>query len=271
MNNLPIGVFDSGLGGLTAVRELRKILPGEDIVYFGDTARVPYGSRGADTIIEYSKQDIGFLLSKQVKVIVIACGTVSSILPASIRGTFAVKCIEVVSPTVQAAVQATQNNKIGVIGTEATIRSGSYVEMMQKIAPDVECFSAPCPLFVPLVENGYFSKGNIVAELIAKDYLANIKEAGVDTLIMGCTHYPLLANVIGAEMGEDVYLVDAGKQAAHATKEYLEQNVLLSDKKTNGTVEYYVSDVPAKFDTLAQTFLGDYAGGLVKRVDIEKY
>lgn len=271
MKTAPIGVFDSGLGGLTAVRELRKILPNEDIIYFGDTARVPYGSRGRDILVDYSEQDIAFLLSQDVKIIVIACGTVSSILPVEVRESLPVKCIEVVSPTVQEAARQTQNKKVGVIGTQATIQSDSYVEAMRKIAPKVTCFSTPCPLFVPLVENGYFLPGNAVAELVAKDYLTEIKEAGVDTLIMGCTHYPLLASVISLEMGPNVKLVDAGRQAAHSAKEYLEKQQLLTDQKKEGSVQYFVSDVPDKFHELSSVFLGEYAGGSVKKINIEEY
>lgn len=271
MNRAPIGVFDSGLGGLTAVSELRKILPGEDIVYFGDTARVPYGSRGRDILIEYSKQDIAFLLTQNVKIIVIACGTVSSILPPEIRDSLSVKCMEVVGPTAMAAIEATQNNKIGIIGTEATINSGSYVRTIQGMAQEVNCYAKACPLFVPLVENGYSDAGNAVAELVAKDYLTEIKQAGVDTLIMGCTHYPLLSSVIGREMGPNVQLVSAGQTVAHSTKKYLQENDLLSDKTEGGQVEFFVSDVPARFDHLAKTFLGEYAGGAVRQIDIEEY
>lgn len=271
MNKAPIGVFDSGLGGLTAVRELRKILPGEDIVYFGDTARVPYGSRGRDILVEYSKQDITFLLTQNVKVIVIACGTVSSILPPEIRDNLSVKCMEVVAPTAVEAIRATKNNKIGVIGTEATINSGSYVRTIQDMAPEVDSIARACPLFVPLVENGYSDPGNAVAELVAKDYLTEIKQAGVDTLIMGCTHYPLLADVIAGEMGPAVQLISAGQVVAHSTKTYLQENDLLSGKKDGGKVDFFVSDVPARFDQLAKTFLGEYAGGTVRKIDIEEY
>lgn len=271
MNKAPIGVFDSGLGGLTAVRELREILPGEDIVYFGDTARVPYGSRGRDILVDYSKQDIAFLLTQNVKIIVIACGTVSSVLPPEIRDSLSVKCMEVVSPTAIEAIGSTQNNRIGIIGTEATVNSGSYVRTIQELNPEVSCFAKACPLFVPLVENGYSNPGNAVAELVAKDYLAEIEQEGVDTLIMGCTHYPLLSSVIAREMGPNVALVSAGQAVARSTKRYLQENNLLSDKKEGGNVEFFVSDVPTRFNQLAKTFLGEYSAGTVRQIDIEKY
>lgn len=269
MNTRPIGVFDSGLGGLTAVRELRKILPGEDIVYFGDTGRVPYGSRSKDTIIAYAKQDIAFLLDRGVKNILIACGTVSSTLPQQVMDSLPVPCTGVVRPTAQAAALATKNGRVGVIGTEATIRSGSYEAMMRQLAPQVACFAAACPLFVPLVENGHFLPGDRVAQPVAEEYLAPIKAAGVDTLILGCTHYPLLAGIIAAEMGKGVALIDAGQQAAHATKAMLEQSGMLNGRQAGGQVSYYVSDVPARFDQLARTFLGEYAGGNVEQINIE--
>ncbi|MDL2324582.1 glutamate racemase [Ruminococcaceae bacterium OttesenSCG-928-A16] len=271
MNASPIGVFDSGLGGLTAVKELRKILPGEDIVYFGDTGRVPYGSRGKETIVHYAKQDIAFLLSKGVKSILIACGTVSSTLPPAVMQGLPVPCAGVVGATVAAAAAATQNGKVGVIGTEATIRSGSYEAAMKQLAPNVTCFAAACPLFVPLVENGHFLKGDRVAIPVAEEYLAPIKAAGVDTLIMGCTHYPLLADVIAEEMGSGVTLVDAGLQAAQQTKQSLANLGLLNGRQTGGQVAYYVSDVPARFNQLAQTFLGEYAGGAIEQINIEDY
>lgn len=271
MNTGPIGVFDSGLGGLTAVRELRKILPGEDIVYFGDTGRVPYGSRSRETIVAYAKQDIAFLLSRGVKNILIACGTVSSTLPPAVMAALPVPCAGVVRPTVQAAAQATRNNKVGVIGTEATISSGSYEEAMRLIAPQVSCTAAACPLFVPLVENGHFLKGDRVAQPVAEEYLAPIKAAKVDTLILGCTHYPLLADVIRQEMGPAVTLIDAGRELAHAAKNELEKLQLLNGRQSGGQVAYFVSDVPARFSQLAQPFLGDYAGGAVEQINIEKY
>ena len=245
MDTRPIGVFDSGLGGLTAVRQLRRVLPGEDIVYFGDTGRVPYGSRGRDIIVQYARQDIRFLLQQDVKFIIAACGTVSSTYP--------------------------RNRKIGIIGTAATVRSGSYAAIIRDMMPDVQIFARACPMFVPLVENGYFNDGNPVTKLIIAEYLQELKDAGVDTLILGCTHYPLLKKMIGDFMGDDVHLVDSGKVTAQAAAAALDDLGLLNGKKTGGTARYFVSDTPDNFDELAHTFLGEYAGGTVERIAIETY
>ena len=200
-----IGVFDSGLGGLTAVRELRRILPGEDIVYFGDTGRVPYGTRGRDIIVEYAKQDIAFLLSKGVKAVIAACGTVSSTLPAEVAASLPVPYMGVVESAARAAVLATKTGRIGVIGTPATVASGSYPAAIRRLMPGAAITATACPLFVPLVENGYFGVQNPVTRLVAQDYLKDVKSAGVDTLILGCTHYPLIAPVL-ADLMAHIFL-----------------------------------------------------------------
>ena len=225
MDTRPIGVFDSGLGGLTAVRQLRRVLPGEDIVYFGDTGRVPYGSRGRDIIVQYARQDIRFLLSRDVKFISAACGTVSSTYPPEEAARLPVPFTGVVGATARAAVDATRNRKIGIIGTAATVRSGSYAAIIRDMMPDVQIFARACPMFVPLVENGYFNDGNPVTKLIIAEYLQELKDAGVDTLILGCTHYPLLKKMIGDFMGDAVRLVDSGKVTAQATAAALAQQV----------------------------------------------
>ena len=245
MDTRPIGVFDSGLGGLTAVRQLRRVLPGEDIVYFGDTGRVPYGNRGRDIIVQYARQDIRFLLQQDVKFIIAACGTVSSTYP----------------PEEAARLP----------GTAATVRSGSYAAIIRDMMPDVQIFARACPMFVPLVENGYFNDGNPVTKLIIAEYLQELKDAGVDTLILGCTHYPLLKKMIGDFMGDEVHLVDSGKVTAQAAAAALDDLGLLNGKKTGGTARYFVSDTPDNFDELAHTFLGEYAGGTVERIAIETY
>ena len=225
MDTRPIGVFDSGLGGLTAVRQLRRVLPGEDIVYFGDTGRVPYGSRGRDIIVQYARQDIRFLLSRDVKFIIAACGTVSSTYPPEEAARLPVPYTGVVGATARAAVDATRNHRIGIIGTAATVRSGSYAAVIRDMLPDVQIFARACPMFVPLVENGYFNDGNPVTKLIIAEYLQELKDAGVDTLILGCTHYPLLKKMIGDFMGDAVRLVDSGKVTAQATAAALAQQV----------------------------------------------
>ena len=262
-----IGVFDSGLGGLTAVRELRRILPGEDIVYFGDTGRVPYGTRGRDIIVEYAKQDIAFLLSKGVKAVIAACGTVSSTLPAEVAASLPVPYMGVVE---SAARAATKTGRIGVIGPPATVASGSYPAAIRRLMPGAAITATACPLFVPLVENGYFGVQNPVTRLVAQDYLKDVKSAGVDTLILGCTHYPLIAPVLADLMGPGVTLVDVGRAAAQSARHMLERTGLLRAPR-QGKVEYYVSDSTEQFDRLAHIFLGEYAGGSVQRIDIDAY
>ena len=265
-----IGVFDSGLGGLTAVRELRRILPGENIVYFGDTGRGPYGTRGRDIIVEYAKQDIAFLLSKGVKAVIAACGTVSSTLPAEVAASLPVPYMGVVESAARAAVLATKTGRIGVIGTPATVASGSYPAAIRRLMPGAAITATACPLFVPLVENGYFGVQNPVTRLVAQDYLKDVKSAGVDTLILGCTHYPLIAPVLVDLMGPGVTLVDVGRAAAQSARHMLERTGLLRAPR-QGKVEYYVSDSTEQFDRLAHIFLGEYAGGSVQRIDIDAY
>ena len=215
MDNRPIGVFDSGLGGLTGVRELRKRLPHEEIIYFGDTGRVPYGSRSPETILQYARQDVAFLLSKDVKCIMAACGTVSSTYPAAEAARLPVPYLGVVDAAAREAAFSTRNRRIGVIGTAATIRSRSYEKLLRQLVPGVEITARACPLFVPLVEAGYVDHSEEsrqqVTKLVIAQYLTEVRDAGVDTLILGCTHYPLLKPMIGRFMGEDVTLVDSGK------------------------------------------------------------
>ena len=270
MDNRPIGVFDSGLGGLTGVRQLRKILPHEDIVYFGDTGRVPYGSRSPETIIQYAQQDINFLLSKNVKFIMAACGTVSSTYPLDRAANLPVPYTGVVGSTVRAAEAATRNRKVGVIGTAATIRSGSYDSLLRQLVPGVEIHKQACPLFVPLVENGRFRAGDPVIETVAREYLTPLRDTGIDTLILGCTHYPLLAEVIGDIMGPAVTLVDAGAEVARALRQELTDRNALADRPC-GTTTLYASDRPEDFGLLAGTFLGRSLDEAVRPVDIEQY
>ena len=257
-------------GNAGKLRELRRILPGEDIVYFGDTGRVPYGTRGRDIIVEYAKQDIAFLLSKGVKAVIAACGTVSSTLPAEVAASLPVPYMGVVESAARAAVLATKTGRIGVIGTPATVASGSYPAAIRRLMPGAAITATACPLFVPLVENGYFGVQNPVTRLVAQDYLKDVKSAGVDTLILGCTHYPLIAPVLADLMGPGVTLVDVGRAAAQSARHMLERTGLLRAPR-QGKVEYYVSDSTEQFDRLAHIFLGEYAGGSVQRIDIDAY
>ncbi len=270
MSREPIGVFDSGLGGLTAVRELLNALPHENIVYFGDTGRVPYGNRSKSTIIKYAQQDAKFLLSKNVKFIIAACGTVSSVA-SDLGGRIPVPFTGVVKPTARAAVKATKNGKIGVIGTSATIGSNSYKKEIEAIAPDMLVYQQDCPLFVPLVENGFISEDDPIVVMVVERYLQKFKDIGVDTIILGCTHYPILRGVISKVMGSGVSLIDSGRETALYTAKLLEEKGLLNDGGECGETSFYVSDTPDGFSHLAGMFLDRNMDDEVTQIDIEQY
>lgn len=262
-----IGIFDSGLGGLTALKEVRRLIPGEDIVYFGDTGRVPYGSRSRETIIKYALQDMNFLMSKKVDAVLIACGTVSSTAINVIRAEYPeTPILGVVDSAAREAVRITGNKKIGVIATATTIGSGAFRKKLLEADPGVQVYETACPLFVPLVENGFISDDDEVVRLVAERYLADIKASGADTLILGCTHYPIITGVISKVL-PGVKIVSSSKAAA----EDLAKKLSPSEKKS-GTVEYYVSDEPYGFEKTASIFLETKLDdSLVTRIDIEKY
>lgn len=268
--NMAIGVFDSGLGGLSAVRELMNVLPCEDIVYFGDTGRVPYGSRSRETIAKYAQQDVNFLLKNNVKIIIAACGTVSSVAK-DLYHTVPVPYTGVVNPTVTAAAKATKNGKVGVIGTSATINSHSYKETLCSINPHIQVFEQDCPLFVPLVENGFTNPSDIIVKSVIEHYTAELKAQGVDTLILGCTHYPLLSEAIGKVMGEGVTLIDSGRATALYTAQLLREQNLETERTDEGRYSFFVSDTPHNFESIASMFLGRDVKSLVKQIDIEQY
>lgn len=253
MDNRPIGVFDSGLGGLTCVKQLMSVMPNEDIVYFGDTARVPYGNRSRETIVRYTRDDISFLLEHDIKIIIAACGTASSVALPYIDDV-GVKVIGVLEPACRAALKRTRNGRIGVIGTASTIKSDKYAQIIASIEPSAKVFSAACPMFVPVVENGYADTE--VARIVARDYLAGLKNEGVDTLILGCTHYPLLEGVIGDIMGDGVELISSGREAAEYCRSFLDGHGLLAGRDGKGNSEFYVSDDPESFTQLGGLFLG---------------
>ncbi len=267
MDNRPIGVFDSGLGGLTSVRELQRVLPNESIVYFGDTGRVPYGSRSDETILKYTQSDIRFLRSFDIKMIIVACGTASTVALPHIHSD--VPLLGVVEPAVRRASAVTANGKIGVIGTQGTISSKKYEAHIRQINPKLEVHSAACPLFVPLVESGWLTGD--VARLTAEAYLEPLKKAKVDTLILGCTHYPLLRQTISAVMGPEVTLVDPGAETALYAKEQLSAAGQLSSGPQPDQYRYYVSDSVRNFSEIAGIFLHTDISGLVQQVDIEQY
>lgn len=262
MNQDAIGVFDSGLGGLTAVKELNRILPNENIIFFGDTARVPYGTRSRETILRYTKEDVAFLKQHPVKMIIAACGTVSSALGTDSPAAD-MPFTGVVYPAARTACEITKNHRIGIIGTPATIRSGSYEHAMHTINPEVAVTAMACPLLVHLVEYGYTNRDNQITRLAVEEYLTPIRNAGVDTLIMGCTHYPIIREIIADVMGSDVNLISAGEEAAKYAKKCLAERDLLADRTEIGHNTYYVSDSVASFRENAKHFLEDAAHGQV--------
>ena len=266
-DNRPIGVFDSGLGGLTVVRELIKAMPFENIVYFGDTGRVPYGTRSPETIFKYTKQDESFLLSQDVKMIVAACGTVSSV--ASQTGDLLpVPFVEVVTHAAKKAAEITKNGRIGVIATSATIKSNSYKKHINSLMPSAEVYQNDCPLFVPLVEAGWVDRNDIVTIETAKRYLQPLKDVGVYVLIMGCTHYPVITDIIRDIMGEEVTLINTGEYTAKFTKELLDSNKMETDSNTHGICKYFVSDKTEVFSKTASILMGSDFCGDVSEVDI---
>lgn len=269
MNNNSIGVFDSGLGGLTAVKQIMTELPNENIIYFGDTGRVPYGTRSDETIIKYVRSDIRFLESFGVKRIVLACGTASSVALPVVKNEFSTPIIGVVDSAVDAAVKSTKNGKIGVIGTPGTINSGAYEKKIRGINADIVTYSRGCPLFVPLVENGHLDTE--VTRLVVEEYLCDIKKEGVDTLILGCTHYPLLTAAIGRYMGDNVTLIDSGAEVARYLKRCFDEDELHSENTDSEQYRYYVSDNVDSFVKLGGTFLQREINGQVRKIDIEKY
>ena len=270
MNQQPIGVFDSGLGGLTAVRQLRRIMPSENIIYFGDTSRVPYGNRSRDTILKYARQDMRFLRSFDLKAVVIACGTVSSNCLETLQAENDIPVIGVVAPAVQRAAALTRNKRVGLVATRASVRSGAYERMFRAMFPGAQLFSKACPLFVPLVEEGRCRPGDAVIEQVAEEYLAELKERDIDTLVLGCTHYPLLAEVIGQVMGPEVALVDVGAESARAAWTLLTEQRALAERE-QGTARFYTSDQAEDFERMASLFLREDITNQASHVDISRY
>lgn len=267
MDNRPIGIFDSGVGGLTVAKEIIKTLPNENIVYFGDTARVPYGDKSKDVVTKYSKQIVRFLLTKDVKAIIVACNTVSSNSLDDLRSAFDVPILGVVEPGVKSVINTTKNKKVGIIGTEATIRSGMYTKLIHRADSSIEVFSKPCPLFVPLAEEGWYD--NEVAKITSGIYLNELICCGIDTLLLGCTHYPLLKQCIGETIGEAVKIVDPAKNTAESLKEILAERDMLNDGSQKTTNVFYVSDITNKFEKIClKTLKRTYTPA---KIDIEKY
>lgn len=266
----PIGVFDSGVGGLTVAREISRQLPYENIVYFGDTARVPYGSKSQNTIIRFSEQIIRFLRTKQVKAIVIACNTASALALDAVKDEFDLPIIGVVIPGARAAVEATTNGKVGVVGTEATVQSGMYTKVIQGMNPKIEVIEKACPLFVPLVEEGF--KEHIVTREIIEYYLESMRNTDIDAMILGCTHYPLLRSKIREYMGDKIQIVNPAYETAMDLKRLLEKEEMANDETTEHHSEYsfYVSDAAEKFRKFANTVM-PFDVPTTNVVNIEEY
>ncbi len=250
----PIGIFDSGLGGLTVVHALAELLPHESLIYLGDTARVPYGTKSAPTVTAYSIENTEFLLQRDVKAVVVACNTASAYAVPELQRLFKTPIMGVLQPGVEAALRATQSGRIGVIGTAGTIASDAYARALKEHRSDIIVESQACPLFVPLVEEGWLQHAE--TESIARHYLQPLIEAEVDTLILGCTHYPLLEPIIQKVMGPDVHLVDSATAVAEALKGLLEAQGLLNQEAGSAQQEFFVTDSPERFQRVGEIFLG---------------
>ncbi len=262
MKNRPIGVFDSGLGGLTVVKELIRQLPGEDIVYYGDTARVPYGTKSKESIIRFSGENAAVLMKYGVKMIVVACNSSSSYALPALRKNFSVPIIGVIRPGARKAVEVTRGKRVGVIATSATVRSQAYVKAVRRCDSSVRVFSQPCPLFVPLVEEGWslgsaarLAQKKIVLD-IAREYLTPLKERGIDVLILGCTHYPLLADTLQRAVGAGVTLIDSAREVALDVQRTLDQTRTRRLSFRRAKHRFLISDRPQEFERLAKNFLG---------------
>lgn len=267
----PIGVFDSGVGGLTVAREIMRQIPQERIVYFGDTARVPYGSKSTDTLIRYTRQIIRFLKTRGVKAIVVACNTASAVALEAVKDELDIPIIGVVRPGAKVAVEVTKNHRIGIIGTETTVNSKMYVKLIQEMEPGAKVIGKACPLFVPLVEEGWTK--DPVTEEVARRYLSELQRSGIDTLILGCTHYPLLRHMVGDIMGEKVTLVNPAYETAVELRALLAREGLANEgDHTNfdNPYEFFVSDAAAKFKTFANSILPCDVTS-IKQINIEEY
>ncbi len=257
-NSRPIGVFDSGIGGLTVVRALMRHLPHENLIYFGDTARVPYGPKSAQVVREYALQDTDELLKHDVKFIIIACNTVSAVALDVVQKRAKVPVLGVILPGAEAAVRATKKNRLGVIGTVGTVLSNAYTNAIRQMNPDIHVFSQACPLFVPLAEEGWTS--HPATELVAKEYLFPLTLEKIDTLILGCTHYPLLKDVIDSVLHKSVTLIDSGEATALSAVQLLEERGLRNQSVLKPNMQFFVSDIPHKFAEVGERFLGQKLG-----------
>ncbi|MDD3293858.1 MAG: glutamate racemase [Geobacteraceae bacterium] len=262
-----IGIFDSGVGGLTVLKEVMKALPQEDTIYLGDTARVPYGTKSPETVTRYSMEITSYLVNRDIKLLVVACNTASALSLDELRKCFSIPIVGVIEPGARRAASTTKTGKIGVIGTEATIRSSAYTKAIKRINPEIEVINRACPLFVPLAEEGWVD--NEVARLTAEIYLSGLRNEGVDTLVLGCTHYPILKDTISRIMGPGVHLVDSAEETARTVTSILRESGLIRPPSERGNHHYFVTDVPAGFIKVGNRFLD---GSLedVRQVNLEK-
>jgi glutamate racemase len=248
-----VGVFDSGVGGLTVLKEILSQLPGEELIYLGDTARVPYGTKSPRTVLRYALEAAAFLVKQRVKLLVVACNTASSVALPALEERFKLPVIGVIEPGARKAVAVTRNRKVGVIGTEGTVKSGAYPRAIHQLDPGIEVFSTPCPLFVPLAEEGWAE--HAVARLAAAEYLAPLIDRGIDTLVLGCTHYPLLKTTLQQVLGEEVALVDSAEETAFSVAKRLREGELLGTASP-GEPRFFVTDVPTRFEKVGGAFWG---------------
>ncbi len=263
-----IGVFDSGVGGLTVVKELIKQLPNEKIIYFGDTARVPYGPKSVKSIKHFAMQDTAFLISQHVKLIVVACNTVSSNAMPLLQSSFSVPFIDVLKPNAELAAHTTENNRIGIIGTYATVETSTYETYIRSINKNTRIFKIPTPLLVPLAEEGL--SGTTISQEILKMYLSSLIKKNIDTLILGCTHYPLFEKQIKTIAGKDIQIINSARHTALCVKEELHRTDMLNKTTRQGKIEFYLSDIPRNFNKIARRFLNRPVKN-VKHIDIERY
>lgn len=270
MDNRAIGVFDSGLGGLTVFKEIVEQLPGESVIYFGDSGRAPYGTKSRETVIKYTLQNIRFLMNHDIKMIVIACNTMSAHSYELVKKSIDMPIIEVIEAGAATGAAETRNKKLGIIGTAATINSGAYQKAVNNIDSTIETYQKACPLFVPLVEEGQEWWDNDITFRVAETYLLQLKETGVDTLVLGCTHYPLLQKTISKVMGEDVRLVSSALEVARVIKKMIFDGNMKRDEKCKPVYRYYTSDSVEKFEPLCSAILGKTIN-CAEKVDIEKY
>lgn len=264
MDNRPIGIFDSGLGGLTVVKEIKRLLPEESLIYLGDTARVPYGTRSKEIVTNFAREDAEFLIKKDVKCIVIACNTASALAYKTLKKEISIPIFNVIEPGAKKALQESRNKNIGVIGTRATISSKAYEKELVRGNKLVKVHSVPCPLFVPLIEEGE-TEGKMIQAVVEK-YLRDLKKADIDTLILGCTHYPIIKNVIAGYMKDSMTYVNPESEVASQLKEYLTIHKLLSDGRNNKAVNYYVTDINNRFVEVAEMFLGEKISNNIQKV-----